>query len=86
MSKDFLHKLSYNKNQSEFQQKYVQPQSLFPAEDLKYKSLYAEHVEIMRILHEENFNKTRTAERLNINRKTLYNKLKTFDMINAAER
>jgi len=85
MSKDFLHKLSYNKNQSEFQQKYIQPE-LLPSDDLKYKSIYAEHVEIMRILQEENFNKTRTAERLNINRKTLYNKLKTFDMISAVAR
>src|SRR5690606_39337749 len=54
-----------------------------PVEDLKFKSIYAEHAEIMKILQEENFNKTRTAQRLNINRKTLYNKLKTFDMINS---
>ena len=81
MSKDFLHKLSFQKNRNEFEYKYAQNEAA-PVEDLKYKSIYAEHVEIMRILQEENFNKTRTAERLNINRKTLYNKLKTFDMLN----
>lgn len=53
-----------------------------PNDDLKYKSVRAEHREIMKILKEENFNKTKTAKRLNINRKTLYNKLKTFESMN----
>lgn len=80
MSKEFLNKLSYHKNKNEFDEKYFQHASL-PGEDLKYKSVYAEHAEIMKILKEENFNKTRAAKRLNINRKTLYNKLKTFNML-----
>lgn len=81
MSKEFLNKLSYHKNKNEFQEKYTQ-NILLPGEDLKHKSAYAEHAEIMKVLKEENFNKTRTAKRLNINRKTLYNKLKTFDLFN----
>jgi two-component system response regulator HydG len=43
--------------------------------DLKYKSIMAEYEEILKILKEENYSKVRTAERLNITRKTLYNKL-----------
>lgn len=82
MSKDFLHKLTYQRNRNEFESRYAQVEPA-PVEDLKFKSIYAEHAEIMKILQEENFNKTRTAQRLNINRKTLYNKLKTFDMINS---
>lgn len=81
MSKDFLNKLLYNKNRKEFEEKYTQS-SLTAIEDLKYKNLFAEHEEIMKILREENYNKTKAAQRLNINRKTLYNKLKTFDILN----
>lgn len=81
MSKDFIAKLSHHKNQKEFEEKYTQttPAAI---DDLKYKSLFAEHKEIMKVLREENYNKTKAANRLNINRKTLYNKLKTFDLIN----
>lgn len=50
------------------------------SDDLKAKSLIAEYEEIMKILKEENFSKVKAAQRLNINRKTLYNK------INAAQR
>ena len=46
--------------------------------DFKTKGLQAEIEEILRVLREENYNKTRTAQRLNIDRKTLYNKLKNF--------
>lgn len=82
MSKDFLHKLSYHKNKVEFDEKYTPKNEDLLNDDLKYKSARAEHREIMKILKEENFNKTKTAKRLNINRKTLYNKLKTFESMN----
>lgn len=35
---------------------------------------------ILAVLRETNFNRTRAAEKLNINRKTLYNKLKGYDL------
>lgn len=83
MSKEFLQKLSYHKIKNEFEEKYTPLNQVhLPSEDLKYKSVYAEHQEIIKILREENFNKTKTAKRLNINRKTLYNKLKTFEILN----
>jgi two-component system response regulator HydG len=50
------------------------------SEGLKFKSIMAEYEEIMKILKEENYSKVKAAQRLNINRKTLYNK------INAAKR
>lgn len=52
-----------------------------PTDDLKSKSIFSEYQEILRILKEENFNKTRAADRLQISRKTLYNKLKTFNSL-----
>jgi two-component system response regulator HydG len=52
-----------------------------PTDDLKSKSILSEYLEILRILKEENFNKTRAADRLQITRKTLYNKLKTFNSL-----
>ena len=86
MSKDFLNKLSHYKNKSDFTEKYNPPSiAALPTEDLRYKSVHAEYVEIMKVLEEENFNKTRSAKRLNINRKTLYNKIKTFNILNGSE-
>lgn len=86
MSKDFLNKLSRYKNKSDFTEKYNPPSiAALPTEDLRYKSVHAEYVEIMKVLEEENFNKTRSAKRLNINRKTLYNKIKTFNILNGSE-
>ena len=84
MSKDFLNKLSHYKNKTDFTEKHNPPAAL-PTEDLRYKSVHAEYVEIMKILEEENFNKTKSAKRLNINRKTLYNKIRTFNILNGSE-
>lgn len=50
-------------------------------DDLKFKSIISEYEEIVKILKEEKYNKTKAAMRLNINRKTLYNKLKAFDTL-----
>lgn len=81
MSEDFLNTLSFHRNRHNFEEQYVQNADI-AGEDLKYKSVYAEYVEIIKILKEENFNRTKAAKRLNINRKTLYNKLKTFGTLN----
>ena len=47
--------------------------------DLKDTASKAEYEAIMQVLKEVNFNKTKAAEMLNIDRKTLYNKIKSFE-------
>jgi two-component system response regulator HydG len=51
-----------------------------PRHDLKNAALGAEHETILKVLREVNFNKTKAAEILNIDRKTLYNKMKSINI------
>lgn len=51
-----------------------------PRHDLKNAALEAEYETILKVLREVNFNKTRAAEILNIDRKTLYNKMKAINL------
>ena len=53
----------------------TKPSSAF----LKDTASKAEYEAIMQVLKEVNFNKTKAAELLNIDRKTLYNKIKSFE-------
>lgn len=48
--------------------------------DLKNAALEAEYDTILSVLREVNFNKTKAAKILNIDRKTLYNKMKAIDL------
>lgn len=48
--------------------------------DLKNAALEAEYDTILNVLREVNFNKTKAAKALNIDRKTLYNKMKAIDL------
>ncbi|MCJ8210493.1 sigma-54 dependent transcriptional regulator [Mucilaginibacter sp. RS28] len=48
--------------------------------DLKNAALEAEYDTILRVLREVNFNKTKAAEILKIDRKTLYNKMKAINL------
>ena len=48
--------------------------------DLKNAALEAEYDTILNVLREVNFNKTKAAQVLNIDRKTLYNKMKAIDL------
>ena len=48
--------------------------------DLKNAALEAEYETILKVLREVNFNKTKAAEVLNIDRKTLYNKMKAINL------
>jgi two-component system, NtrC family, response regulator HydG len=50
--------------------------------DLKDTASRAEYETIMHVLKEVNFNKTKAAELLKIDRKTLYNKIKSYEDIN----
>ena len=50
--------------------------------DLKDAASKAEYEAIMNVLKQVNFNKTKAAEILKIDRKTLYNKIKGFEEIN----
>lgn len=49
--------------------------------DLKDAAAKAEYETIMNVLKDVNFNKTKAAEILNIDRKTLYNKIKIFESL-----
>ena len=53
----------------------------FKAVDLKDAAAKAEYDTIMNVLKEVNFNKTKAAEILNIDRKTLYNKIKIYQSL-----
>lgn len=53
-----------------------------PIYDLKDAASKAEYEAIMNVLKQVNFNKTKAAEILKIDRKTLYNKIKGFEEIN----
>jgi len=46
---------------------------------LKHTASRAEYEAIMNVLKEVNYNKTKAAELLKIDRKTLYNKIKSFE-------
>jgi two-component system response regulator HydG len=51
-----------------------------PSNDLKNVALEAEYDTILRVLKEVSYNKTKAAEILNIDRKTLYNKMKAINL------
>lgn len=51
------------------------------APDLKSAALHAEYEKILEILRKVNFNKSKAALMLNIDRKTLYNKMKAFNLL-----
>nr|WP_294792917.1 sigma-54 dependent transcriptional regulator [uncultured Mucilaginibacter sp.] len=51
-----------------------------PYHDLKNAALEAEYETILKVLREVNFNKTKAAEILQIDRKTLYNKMKAINL------
>ena len=56
-----------------------------PTTDLKDAASQAEYETIMNVLKQVKFNKTKAAEVLNIDRKTLYNKLKLHEEYREAE-
>lgn len=57
-----------------------QPSSPPHTDDLRGAALAAEKDMILKVLERNGYNKSRSAEQLNIDRKTLYNKLKAFGL------
>ncbi|HYK77104.1 MAG TPA: sigma-54 dependent transcriptional regulator [Daejeonella sp.] len=51
-----------------------------PSANLKMAAKEAEYETILRVLNQVKFNKTKAAQILNIDRKTLYNKIKAFNL------
>lgn len=49
-------------------------------EDLKSATISAEYAKIVEVLRKVNYNKTKAAQILNIDRKTLYNKMNSYNM------
>ncbi len=60
---------------------YAPPDKSFKEMDLKDAAAKAEYDTIMNVLKEVNYNKTRAAEILKIDRKTLYNKIKVYESL-----
>ena len=58
----------------------VSSSNSYKPRDLKSAALEAEYDTILSVLKEMNFNKTKAAKALNIDRKTLYNKMKAIDL------
>jgi two-component system response regulator HydG len=67
-------KLSFNANEESASVE--EPENIHS--DLKVAAKEAEYKTILRVLKEVNFNKSKAAKILNIDRKTLYNKIKDF--------
>jgi two-component system response regulator HydG len=59
----------------------IHSETRFKDADLKDAAAKAEYDTIMNVLKEVNFNKTRAAEILKIDRKTLYNKIKIYESL-----
>lgn len=59
----------------------LRPDNGFKEVDLKDAAAKAEYDTIMAVLKDVNFNKTRAAEILKIDRKTLYNKIKIYESL-----
>lgn len=58
----------------------LKPKPILKKADLKITTREAEYITILTVLKEAGYNKTKAAQILNIDRKTLYNKIKSFKL------
>ena len=72
--------MSFDYNNNNHQHTPEAPEVKENRHDLKNAALEAEFETILRVLKEVNFNKTKAAEILKIDRKTLYNKMKAINL------
>lgn len=63
-------------------EQHIQHRNPEKSRDLKNAASEAEYEAILKVLREVNFNKTKAAKILNIDRKTLYNKMKAINLDN----
>lgn len=75
LSSEFLSKINRRIRKQEFESPEISGDK---KQGLKMKSVVSDYEEILDALEEADYNKTKAARRLNITRKTLYNKLKAF--------
>jgi two-component system, NtrC family, response regulator HydG len=81
MAFDFNSGAGHGNNSGNFHQPQAEVnEAKEPKHDLKNAALEAEYETILRVLKEVNFNKTKAAEILKIDRKTLYNKMKAINL------
>ncbi|MEO6948288.1 MAG: sigma-54 dependent transcriptional regulator [Ginsengibacter sp.] len=73
--------LENNDNNSNGHSEILRTEDGFKEVDLKDAAAKAEYDTIMAVLKDVNFNKTRAAEILKIDRKTLYNKIKIYESL-----
>jgi two-component system response regulator HydG len=73
---EMIFQSKFNTNDT-FDKKLIRP---IKTEDLKSTTINAEYQKIIEVLRKVNFNKTKTAQILNIDRKTLYNKMNSYNM------
>ena len=85
MAEDFMERLNTDYKGREFYDKYSNDGYVSSEGGLKHKSVMAEYGEILKVLEEEKYNKSKTAKRLNINRKTLYNKISIYNKLMQAQ-
>ena len=71
-----------NEETTEVVTQHVQAQPRTRDLDLKSASIDAEYETILAALKQVNFNKSKAAKLMKIDRKTLYNKIKEYQMLN----
>jgi two-component system response regulator HydG len=74
---EMIFQSKFNNNDALDSKKLIRP---IKTEDLKSTTINAEYQKIIEVLRKVNFNKTKTAQILNIDRKTLYNKMNSYNM------
>jgi len=79
LPKEIVFQSKFNLNEEKTTTTDVTPSRMLP--ELKSAALSAEYEKIIEVLRKVNYNKSKAALLLNIDRKTLYNKVKSFNLM-----